>query len=399
MEFESDIPNIPDHHLSEKQFLLQGNQDKRHRETIFKELIESIKGNDLAPYYKYLKEEYSDFPFDQKVYETLNAKNETELNQLKKNVKEAEGEEETELDIVTCTTKLAEYYTKIIDRKNATDTYKHALTLSQGTGSKIDILLALIRIEYFFNDFYGASKYLDQIQGLIDKGGDWERRNRYKTYHGIYLVATRKFSEASQLLTDSLATFTSSELCSYDQIALYAIVSGILSLERLDLKSKIVDSPEILSIFSNNPKLEPVINLTNSLYTCQYNYFFQYLLESNDKLLVPNKYLSQHANYFLREMRCKAYGQLLESYKSLSLKSMAQSFNISQEFLDQDLCKFIPNKKLNCVIDKVNGIIETNRPDNKNSQYHSLIKQGDNLLTKLQKYGAAVKLSGTEPVA
>ena len=239
MEFESDIPNIPDHHLSEKQFLLQGNQDKRHRETIFKELIESIKGNDLAPYYKYLKEEYSDFPFDQKVYETLNAKNETELNQLKKNVKEAEGEEETELDIVTCTTKLAEYYTKIIDRKNATDTYKHALTLSQGTGSKIDILLALIRIEYFFNDFYGASKYLDQIQGLIDKGGDWERRNRYKTYHGIYLVATRKFSEASQLLTDSLATFTSSELCSYDQIALYAIVSGILSLERLDLKSKI----------------------------------------------------------------------------------------------------------------------------------------------------------------
>ena len=42
----------------------------------------------------------------------------------------------------------------------------------------------------------------------------------------------------------------------------------------------------------------------------------------------------------------------------------------------------------------MNGIIETNRPDNKNNQYHALIKQGDNLLTKLQKYGAAVKLSG-----
>jgi len=100
----------------------------------------------------------------------------------------------------------------------------------------------------------------------------------------------------------------------------------------------------------------------------------------------------------LREMRCKAYGQLLESYKSLSLKSMAQNFNISQEFLDQDLCRFIPNKKLNCTIDKVNGIIETNRPDNKNNQYHLLIKLGDTLLTKLQKYGAAVKLSGAERV-
>ncbi|GMF05269.1 unnamed protein product [[Candida] boidinii] len=97
-------------------------------------------------------------------------------------------------------------------------------------------------------------------------------------------------------------------------------------------------------------------------------------------------------------MRSKAYSQLLESYKSLSLKSMADQFGVSIEFLDDDFCKFIPTKKLNCVIDRVNGIVETNRPDNKNSQYHLLIKNGDALLTKLQKYGAAVKLSGAENV-
>ncbi len=45
------------------------------------------------------------------------------------------------------------------------------------------------------------------------------------------------------------------------------------------------------------------------------------------------------------------------------------------------------------------GIVETNRPDNKNAQYQLLIKQGDVLLTKLQKYGAAVRLSGAERVA
>ena len=211
-------------------------------------------------------------------------------------------------------------------------------------------------------------------------------------------MATRNFSEAAKLLIDSLATFTSTELCSYEQIAHYATVAGVLTLDRVDLKDKIIDSPEILSISSSAPDLEPLMNLTNSLYTCQYNCFFQYLLESYDKLLLPNKYLHKHANYFIREMRCKAYGQLLESYKSLSLKSMANNFNISEEFLDQDLCKFIPTKKLNCTIDKVNGIIETNRPDNKNNQYHLLIKQGDTLLTKLQKYGAAVKLSGAERV-
>ena len=89
---------------------------------------------------------------------------------------------------------------------------------------------------------------------------------------------------------------------------------------------------------------------------------------------------------------------MLEAYKTLSIKSMADAFGVSVAFLDTDLSRFIPNKKLNCIIDRVNGIIVTNRPDNKNAQYQELVKQGDALLTKLQKYGAAVRLSGAERV-
>lgn len=61
-----------------------------------------------------------------------------------------------------------------------------------------------------------------------------------------------------------------------------------------------------------------------------------------------------------------------------------------------DLSKFIPSKKLNCTIDRVNGVIETNRPDDKNRQYNEVVKQGDQLLTKLQKFGQAVRLRGSE---
>ncbi|EMG45392.1 RPN7 26S proteasome regulatory subunit RPN7 [Candida maltosa Xu316] len=399
MEIESDIPKIPDFKLSEQQFLLQNAElTQEERQKTINDILESIKKDDLAPYYKYLHSEIPDFPYEESLYKELAAKNDAVIEDLKQKIKEAEGEEETELDVVATTTQLAEYYTKIIDRKNATETFKKVLELCSGTGNKIDHLLTLARIDFFFSDYPSVQKHLEQISQLSEKGGDWERRNRFKAYNGIYLLATRNFGEAAKLLIDSLATFTSTELCSYSQIAHYAIVAGVLSLGRVDLKEKIIDSPEILSISSSAPELEPLLNLTNSLYTCQYNCFFQYLLESYEKLLLPNKYLHKHANYFLREMRCKAYSQLLESYKSLSLKSMANNFNISEEFLDHDLCKFIPNKKLNCTIDKVNGIIETNRPDNKNNQYHSLIKQGDNLLTKLQKYGAAVKLSGAERV-
>lgn len=63
-----------------------------------------------------------------------------------------------------------------------------------------------------------------------------------------------------------------------------------------------------------------------------------------------------------------------------------------------DLAKFIAAERIPCTIDRVTGkgIIETNRPDSKNKQYNDVVKQGDQLITKLQKYGQAVRLRGSE---
>ena len=76
-------------------------------------------------------------------------------------------------------------------------------------------------------------------------------------------------------------------------------------------------------------------------------------------------YLAPHSRYFIREMRIKAYAQLLESNRSLSLSHMATSFGVSVEFMDRELSKFIASGRLHCRIDKVCGIVETNRPDSK----------------------------------
>lgn len=49
-----------------------------------------------------------------------------------------------------------------------------------------------------------------------------------------------------------------------------------------------------------------------------------------------------------------------------------------------------------CTIDRVNEVIETTRADDKNKQYNNVVKQGDQLITKLQKYGQVVRLRGSE---
>lgn len=53
--------------------------------------------------------------------------------------------------------------------------------------------------------------------------------------------------------------------------------------------------------------------------------------------------------------------QFLESYKSVTIDSMATSFGVTPEFIDMELVDFIVSGRLTAKIDKVAGVIETNR--------------------------------------
>ena len=65
-------------------------------------------------------------------------------------------------------------------------------------------------------------------------------------------------------------------------------------------------------------------------------------------------------DYYSREMRLVAYRQYLEAFKSVTIQNMASAFGVSIDFLDTELSNFIYVGKLNCKIDKVSGIIESN---------------------------------------
>jgi len=84
-------------------------------------------------------------------------------------------------------------------------------------------------------------------------------------------------------------------------------------------------------------------------------------------------------------MRLVAYKQYLESFKSVTIGNMATAFGVSNDFIDKELSTFIYNGKLNCKIDKVSGVIESNRPNKKAEMYQNTIRKGDALLNRVQK--------------
>jgi len=177
-------------------------------------------------------------------------------------------------------------------------------------------------------------------------------------------------------------------LLDYQDYVFYTVICSIVSLDRVTLKQKVIGTPEILAVIDNVPGLT---SLLNSLYNCDYSKFFVALAKITDALK-QNRYFAPHAGFFCKEMRVIAYSQLLESYRSVQLESMANAFGVTSEFLDKEISRFIASGRLHCKIDKVGGIVETNRPDSKNAQYQSAIKQGDLLLNRVQKLSRVINI-------
>ncbi|KAF4776972.1 26S proteasome subunit RPN7 [Colletotrichum scovillei] len=386
-------------------------------------------------------------PWDEARYQELKANNDKELEEFQKEEDEA-VEKAGETEIQAARGKRAEFWARVGDKDRAIAAYEDVFEKTGILGTKIDLVLAIIRMGLFYGDKLLVKKHVERAKTLVESGGDWDRRNRLKAYEGIYLLTVRSYNLAAPLLLDSLSTFTSYELCTYSSLVVYSVLAGSVSLKRVDFKSKVVDAPEIKAILgdgedkllalsgalsagpgaddamhdappaaaktavnlttlgtsTDQPEAEmaidfsPLAQLVSSLYNGQYKYFFQALAQVEESFLTQDRYLHEHKNWFIREMRLRAYQQLLQSYRVVGLETMATDFGVTVDFLDRDLAKFIAAGRIPCTIDRVSGkgVIETNRPDDKNKQYQDVVRQGDQLITKLQKYGQAVRLRGSE---
>lgn len=275
----------------------------------------------------------------------------------------------------------ANYYAAIGDKQNSLKYYELTYDKTVGASSQIDVSMALLRISFAFHDIKLIKKYITRSKELIEKGGDWERKNLLQVYESIYNIQTRTFSGASKLLLNSIATFTCYELISYQQFVLYTVISSVIATDRQTLKKSVISAPEILQSIDDIPYLRTFLT---SLYDGRYAEYFRSVVEL-EHTISADPYLSQHLNWIIREIRLVAYQQFLLSYRSVTLKSMADTFGVSDEFLDTELFRFIGSGRISAKIDRVSGVVETVKADTKNRLYADMIQHGDALLNRVQK--------------
>lgn len=253
-------------------------------------------------------------------------------------------------------TVLAEFHElEELKRKNAAASSSGAANDDSSTVITVRGIEDLLPTLHLFH-YEPTAKALDPL----DIATDWDQKNRLKFFKGLWAVAERRLTAAAELLVEVLPTFEESGFMAYRDLVKYAVITAAVAFDRPTLKAKvqkclredyltclqsvflrrnvlipppifqIIRSPEVLECIKATAHLEDFIN---SLYNCRYREFFV-ALAALEPALKADWLLAPHAVYIIKEMRIKAYSQMLESYSSLSLAVMAQAFGVSVEFID-----------------------------------------------------------------
>jgi len=340
----------------------------------------------MLPFYERCCEEFK-WQIDNALVETMKKTNAETLARLEATHKDA-VENLGESEVREAMLAKATFFTRIGDKEKAISEFRLTQEKTVGSGQKLDLVFTQIRLGLFYMDHELIRQMLDKAKAMVEAGSDWDRKNRLKVYEAFYLMHTRNFLESAKLFLETIPSFTAVELIDFDTYIFYTVLMCVEALDRVTLKEKVLHAPEILQVIDKIPHVK---SLMNSLYNCTYAPFFVALAEVTEDMK-KNRYLAPHVGYYCKELRVKAYTQMLESYKSVQLETMAQAFGVTADFLDREISRFIASGRLHCKIDKVGGIIETTRPDSKNAQYQTTIKQGDSLLNRIQKLSRVINL-------
>lgn len=311
--------------------------------------------------------------------------NEDDIKIIKESIKaiveklEAEKANETEYDqnIFENNKQIAEFYAQIMDLDN----FEKSLESLNGPWElspslKMDIYMCKIRISMINLDYNSMEKNVNEASLLFDETCDWDRKNRFKIYKGLYFLMNGKFCEAANLFYEGIASFDATEMFSFDKLIQYYIFCGLISLSRKDIQEKILKNSDVV-------KCKKYIRLVKIYYECDYANFFEAILEFVD-IISEDAFIKHYDNYFCREMKILGYNQLLTSYLSIDIEQMANVFKILPDALEADLRYFIAENRLPCLIDKVNGVVLIVKK-NKMDCVSEILNGGETVLTLIKK--------------
>uniref|UniRef100_A0A914YAS6 PCI domain-containing protein n=1 Tax=Panagrolaimus superbus TaxID=310955 RepID=A0A914YAS6_9BILA len=317
----------------------------------------------MGPFYELVTSELL-LPVDKALLTELKQKNTKKIQKIDAEILDAE-QNGRKSEVCQAFRKKSEYLCQIGDKDAAVSAFHQTFEKTDGRGGRIDLVFNLIRLGFFFLDHKLISANINKAKGLIQYR-DWESKNRLRAYEGLYKMATGDFKGAAALFLEAVPIFGSYELMSYEDLVFYTVLSTVYSLDRPELREKVMRCNEIQEQLTGGGEkgdLIPIRQYVDAFYNCTYDQFFIMLAQLESQRLKFDRYLAPHYDLYSLDMRLKAYEQFLIPHTAVRLDMMAKDFGVSIKVLRQELgCLILDRKKLNYSIDDVKQIILKNNP-------------------------------------
>jgi 26S proteasome regulatory subunit N7 len=233
---------------------------------------------------------------------------EEKIQELDEKIQKADSLEE--FDINNYVFEKAKLYKEQGRTEEAIKEFKVVIDKTQSFNLKMDSVFEILLVGIRSKDLNLIKENLDLCKKFLKDASDWEKKNKFKVYEGLYLLLTRKFNEAGKLFLDALMTFTNYELFPYKDFVFYTAITNIITVDRVTLKNRVIDNSDVISCIREIPNLKDFLE---SFYNGDYKRFFVEFYQII-KRIQNDFFLSQHSNYFISEMRIKVYNQFLRKY-------------------------------------------------------------------------------------
>ncbi|KAG5893873.1 hypothetical protein JTB14_005330 [Gonioctena quinquepunctata] len=355
-------------------------------ESMITELQKLIFDADMAPYYEIVCKDL-DWAVNKELLEEMKQRNVDAVEKFDEAIEDV-LKIASVIEVKESYLNKADYLCKIGDKENAIKTLSQAFDKTVALGYKLENVFQCVKIGLFFLDYDLIQRNLQRAESLLAEGANWHSRNCYKILKALYSLCTRDFETASTLLVGAVSTFVCTELISDDHFVKYTVLSGVLTLGRAEVKKDLIENPDMQQSLHSNDALREYLF---SLYNCDYKLFFKRLADI-EVVMKRDMFLSPHYKYYVREMKIKAYNQLLTTYISVSLSYMAQQFGVSKDYIENEVGKLIAGGRLNYMIDKVSDSIVNRRRDSKNDVFKAVLRHGDLLLNRIQKLSRIINI-------
>ncbi|RZF42002.1 hypothetical protein LSTR_LSTR003507 [Laodelphax striatellus] len=372
--------------------------EERNNNELKEKLLAGIKQGNMAPYYKEVCADLG-WDFDQGLFDKMAAFNVEHLAKIEKEHENSVVEEEDQVSGVW-QAKL-DYLCSIGDRPAATELATAKLQeKSVPKSHRIEAVFTLFRVAFFHGcDIKAMGAAIEKATELIEgiSGGDWSARNKLKAYEGVWSLAIRDFSRAAHLFVDVVPTFESYELADFGTIIRYTVLACMIALDRYQLRKKLMNHGVMAQALHSH--YQDLREYFVSLYEGRYADFLICLARIEQEMK-RDPLTHPHYRHYVQEMRLRAYKQILQAYRSLSLAYMARSFGVTSEFIEREVARFAAAGRLQCKIDSVAGTVVTSSHINDDALsgkeapeasldrgilYQTTVKRGDILLNRLKK--------------